>query len=71
MNLLIEFDPSVVNSDSISLSFNMGAVNGPLTYDSDGSMTNYKIFNTSGLVVGVLCLVFYLISSYFHKMIGL
>ena len=71
MDLMINFDPSVINSDSQSLSFKMGAVNGPLTYESENNMTHYKVFNTTGLVIGVICLVFYLVSSYFHKMIGL
>ena len=71
MDLMIEFDPSVINSESQSLSFTMGAVNGPLTYESESNMVHYKVFNTTGLVIGVICLTFYLVSSYFHKMIGL
>ena len=47
MDLLIQFDPSIIKSDSVSLSFKMGAVNGPLTYETDSDMINYKIFNTS------------------------
>lgn len=71
LDLVIDFDPSVVNSGSQSLSLTMGAINGPLTFESESSMAHYKVFNTAGLVVGVVCLMFYLVSSYFHKMIGL
>ena len=32
MDLVIDFDPSIINSDSQSLTLKMGAVNGPLSY---------------------------------------
>ena len=71
MDLVIDFDSSIINSDSQSLTLKMGAVNGPLSYESESSMTHHKIFNITGLIIGVVCLLFYLVSSYFHKMIGL
>jgi hypothetical protein len=51
------------------MSIRMNAMNGPLTYsDSFGS---YRTFKYTGLTIGIFCLLFYLVSSYFHKMIGL
>lgn len=47
----------------------MKAINGPLTYSE--SFASFKTFKYTGLVIGIICLLFYLISSYFHKMIGL
>jgi hypothetical protein len=71
MYLDFSFDPSIVKSDSLSLSLKMSAINGPLTYESESSLNNYKVFSAGGVVIGTVSFAFYLISSYFHKMIGL
>ena len=71
IDLQIEFNSSIINSPSQTMSLKMKARNGLLTYESSASLANYKIFNTFGIVIGVLCFVLYLVSSYFHKMIGL
>ena len=67
----ILFNSKTINSKPQSLSLKMNAINGPLTYSDSSSNSSYKAFKYSGLVIGILCIVFYLVSSYFHKMIGL
>ncbi len=71
IDLEISFDPSIIKSDPQSLSMKMEATNGPLTYEDSTNMTNYKVFSNSGFVLGMICLLFFLISSFVHKMIGL
>ena len=69
LDLKINFDPDMIRSASQILSLKLNAVNGPLNYDSDvGSFTNVKI---AGIVLGVMCFSLFLLSSYYHKMVGL
>ena len=47
----------------------MGAVNGELLYEENsGGYVGVKI---SGIVLRMVCVLFFLVSTYFHKMIGL
>ncbi len=71
MDLSFTFNQSIIKSSPQSLSIQMDAINGPLTYESETNLNTYKVFNVTGVVIGSVCLLFYLFSSYFHKMIGL
>jgi hypothetical protein len=65
----VNFDPNSIISSSSQLNFKMVAINGPLIYEN--SLSDYKNLNILSLTIIALALLQFLISTYFHKMIGL
>jgi hypothetical protein len=65
----VNFDPSSIISSPVELHFKMIAINGPLIYED--SLSDYKNISILSLVIIALALLQFLISTYFHKMIGL
>lgn len=46
-------------------------MNGQLSFEEKSKLEKDEAVGTAGFVLGMICLVFYLLSTFFHKMIGL
>jgi hypothetical protein len=65
------YDPKQIIASHQQLVFPMKASNGPLSFQDKSKIEKDEAVGTAGFVLGMICLVCYLISTFFHKMIGL
>jgi hypothetical protein len=69
IDMLVNFNQSNINSESSLLHLTMKAMNGPLTFDD--SLMFFKSFNILSVIVVSLTILQFVVSTYYHKMIGL
>ena len=65
------YDPKYIIASHQQLIFPMKAINGALSYHDKSQIEKDESVGTAGFVLGMICLVCYLLSTFFHKMIGL
>ncbi len=71
LQLDIIYDPKFIIASHQQMVFPMKASNGPLSFQDKSQIEKEEAVGTAGFVLGMICLVCYLISTFFHKMIGL
>jgi hypothetical protein len=65
------YDPKFIIASHQQLLFPMKAINGQLSFEDKSKLEKEEAVGTAGFVLGIICLLCYLLSTFFHKMIGL